>query len=152
MSAETNTPIIDNQETNPTLKTKTAQPQSPVNAPRNLEMTADGGTVVGLGEGKLTCNIHEGFETFSKAEFDKHCEETGHILNGSLPCANCKQEVLFEGIPYKVDQKIFCPDCLEGLVQSQQELHQGNNNVRLRSVVAEGNNNTQNQSQRGANQ
>jgi hypothetical protein len=151
MSAETNLPIdIENSQ----KLNKTPQPQSPNTTQlRNLEMKANGGTVIGLGEGKLTCNIHEGFETFDKAEFDKHCEETeGHFITGQQGCITCKNIIEMPeeegGIPASVAKNLQCPECFEK-AQSQHQNFKQSNKIRVRKAPSSASGSTSQEQQQG---
>lgn len=139
MSAETNIPIDINENNN---QLKTPQPQSPQQQqqkPRNLEVQADGGTVVGLGKGALTCNIHEGFSTFNKAEFDQHCIDNpeGHMIIGQQGCITCKNIIEIPedqgGVPVIESKSLQCPECFER-AQSQHQNFKQSNKIRIRKA------------------
>jgi hypothetical protein len=154
MSAETNentVVTIGQQYSSNQNNQRQPQPQSPT---RQVNMNAgsgggggNGGTVVGLGAGKLTCNIHEGFETYDINEFNNHCSTTdGHFIVGQKGCATCNNIIDIPedqgGIPHSAADNLQCPECF----QKQQNTHQNlaaNGKLRLRRAVNQGGQQTQ---------
>jgi hypothetical protein len=69
--------------------------------------------------GSFKCFIHQNqdgtaFETASRAEWDKHCIDEKHTIEGTAPCLYCGNNVEFRGMKYQPAGKIvpaICDDC-----------------------------------------
>lgn len=80
------------------------------------EPKSEGAFIVSSGTGVLKCFLHD-FETLDVNAWNKHCHETGHTLEGSTGCIDCKKGIDFKGIPYHditpegLNLKLRCPNC-----------------------------------------
>lgn len=53
-----------------------------------------------IGNTPLTCYLHDNFTTDDINEWNQHCIDTGHMMEGETVCIDCKEPLSFK-IPFQ---------------------------------------------------